>query len=318
MQIYTEGEAEAGLGSLIYTEASRNAAWPVLSPSAGVSFCPLAALFLNLLCRFLPQRSGGFKDSTHNLYTKNQRNKRARPATRPPPREWGPGIWPRAAGTHKLTVRPKCLHHTRRHTAFALQRPRAVWRVAGIYPHLLAKRTSQQQVTSSRTTAVQRARHSAAAGARGLLSWSPKPQGRARRGPGELRESSAASPGADQLAGDGGDHRPTEGVPNATGHTMRIFTCPEALGASQRSHRALGSLTPGPCGLAHKRSETPCTAGTLVVVLLDFSGLPLLGCVACRHRRGSIMRKMQRVYDTDVDGHSGVAREGRGENIGRA
>ena len=45
-----EGEAEAGLGSLIYTEASRNAAWPVLSPSAGVSFCPLAALFFLIFC----------------------------------------------------------------------------------------------------------------------------------------------------------------------------------------------------------------------------------------------------------------------------
>ena len=34
-------------GSLLYKEASRDAAWPVLSPSAGVSFCPLVSLFYN-------------------------------------------------------------------------------------------------------------------------------------------------------------------------------------------------------------------------------------------------------------------------------
>ena len=51
---------------------------------------------------------------------------------------------------------------------------------------------------------------------------------------------------------------------------------------------------------------------------MEVFGFPLLGCVACRHRRCSIMREMQRVNDTDVDGHSGLAGKSRGENIGGA
>ena len=37
---YLEGEAEEGLGSLYMQQATRNAAWPVLPPSSGVSFSP--------------------------------------------------------------------------------------------------------------------------------------------------------------------------------------------------------------------------------------------------------------------------------------
>ena len=54
-------------GSLLYKEASRDAAWPVLSPSAGVFFCPMVALFI-LLCHFCPSAAEGLRRHPQLIY----------------------------------------------------------------------------------------------------------------------------------------------------------------------------------------------------------------------------------------------------------